>query len=221
MRIAPIFGGRVEALGVTPLNKQITGHAIIESLAWGITRIFAPVKKPQRSISPRTGGTLAKSAAGWRTAMPIVLLVLAASVAPSQRAHAADAPAGAGRPAQPNLAFFYGANPPVDLLQAFDAVVVDPARGFDPAAHSLPHTVWIARTPAASGATPEAFAQSLAPLWQHGYRGFLLDTPAAIAAAEAIRAAHPDARLVVAGPAALQAAQPHAKALYEIGRAHV
>ena len=49
-RIAPIFGGRVEALGVAPLNKQITGHAIIESLAWGITRIFAPVKKPNCSI---------------------------------------------------------------------------------------------------------------------------------------------------------------------------
>src|ERR1700685_4456968 len=77
-RIAPIFGGRVEALGVAPLNKQITGHAIIESLAWGITRIFAPVKKPNCSISARTGGTLAKSAPGWRTAVPIVLLGLAA-----------------------------------------------------------------------------------------------------------------------------------------------
>jgi hypothetical protein len=161
-RIAPIFGGRVEALGVAPLNKQITGHAIIESLAWGITRIFAPVKKPNCSISARTGGTLAKSAPGWRTAVPIVLLVLATSLAPWQPAHAGDAPAGVGHPAQPNLAFFYGANPPVDLLQAFDAVVVDPARGFDPAAHPLPHTVWIARTHSAdSTVTPEALALSL------------------------------------------------------------
>jgi hypothetical protein len=216
-RIAPIFGVRVEALGAAPLIKQIAGRAIIESLTWGITRIFAPVKKPQRSIS-RWTGTLAKSLAPWRVALTVVLTVLVTSIAPWQAAHADAAPAGAaGRPAQPNLAFFYGANLPVDLLQAFDAVVVDPARGFDPAAHPLPHTVWIARThPADSTVTPEAFALSLGPLWQYGYRGFLLDTPTAIAAAEAIRAVHPDARLVVAGPQALQAALPHAKELYAV-----
>jgi hypothetical protein len=216
-RIAPIFGVRVEALEAAPLIRQITGHTLIECLAWGITRIFAPVKKPQRSIS-RWTGTLAKSPAPRRVALAVMLTVLLASIAPWQAAHADAAPAGAaGRPAQQNLAFFYGANLPVDLLQAFDAVVVDSARGFDPAAHPLPHTVWIARTHSAdSTVTPEAFALSLGPLWQHGYRGFLLDTPAAIAAAEAIHAAHPDARLVVAGPQALQAALPHAKALYAV-----
>jgi polysaccharide biosynthesis protein PelA len=147
-----------------------------------------------------------------------MLTVLLASIAPWHAAHPPSPPASPpGRPAQQNLAFFYGANLPVDLLQAFDAVVVDSARGFDPAAHPLPHTVWIARTHSAdSTVTPEAFALSLGPLWQHGYRGFLLDTPAAIAAAEAIHAAHPDARLVVAGPQALQAALPHAKALYAV-----
>jgi hypothetical protein len=216
-RIAPIFGVRVEALEAAPLIRQITGHTLIECLAWGITRIFAPVKKPQRSIS-RWTGTLAKSPAPRRVALAVMLTVLLASIAPWQAAHADAAPAGAaGRPAQQNLAFFYGANLPVDLLQAFDAVVVDSARGFDPAAHPLPHTVWIARTHSAdSTVTPEAFALSLGPLWQHGYRGFLLDAPAAIAAAEAIHAAHPDARLVVAGPQALQAALPHAKALYAV-----
>ena len=223
-RIAPVFGVRVEAPGVAPLIKQINGHAIIECLAWGITRILGPAKTPRHSITPLAIRTRASRAVRGRAAVPVVLtalmalLVLAASLAPWQAAHAGDAPTGAaGRPAQPNLAFFYGANPPVELLQAFDAVVVDPARGFDPAAHPLPHTVWLARThPADSGATPEAVAQSLGPLWQHGYRGFLLDTPAAIAAAEAIRAAHPDARLVVAGADALQAALPHAKALYAV-----
>jgi hypothetical protein len=202
---------------VAPLVKQKKERGIIQRLAWGTTRIFIPVKKPTRSISPRTS-TLAKSAARGRLAVPIVLMGLAVSIAPWQSAHAGDAPASAaGHAAQPNLAFFDGANPPVDLLQAFDAVVVDPAHGFDPATHPLPHTVWIASTRSAgSGETPEAFAQTLGPLWQRGYRGFLLDTPAAIEAAEAIRAAHPDARLVVAGPAALQAAQPHAKALYAV-----
>ena len=122
------------------------------------------------------------------------LVVLAASLAAAQAVYAqAASPARpgeafasvSGHPATPNLALFYGSNVPVDLLQAFDAVVLDPARGFDPAAHPLAHTVWIARThPADPGVTPNAFAQSLAPLWQRGYRGFLLDTPAALVAAE-------------------------------------
>src|SRR5215467_11699860 len=34
--------------------------------------------------------------------------------------------------AAPNVAFFDGAQPPVNLLQAFDAVVIDPASGFHP-----------------------------------------------------------------------------------------
>jgi hypothetical protein len=215
-RIAPIFGVRTEAWGLAPFNKQEKERGIIQRLAGGITREFLPVENPRRSISPRTG-SLANSTARWRTAVPVALMVLAASVAPWQFARAADAPAAAGHASQPNVALFYGANPPVDLLQAFDAVVLDPARGFDPAAYPLPHTVWLARTHAAdSSMTPAAFAQSLAPLWQRGYRGFLLDTPAAIAAAEAIRALHPDARLVVAGADALQTAEPHAKALYAV-----
>src|SRR5262245_38172863 len=57
----------------------------------------------------------------------------------------------AANSAAPNVAFFDGAQPPVNLLQAFDAVVIDPASGFDPAGHPLAHTVWIARTHAASG----------------------------------------------------------------------
>jgi hypothetical protein len=192
-RIAPRFGAQVGAPGVVALIKRLQ----LSTLATRAVRCCAAT-----------------------------LIVLATSLAPNQAAyaqaaspaHAGEALAGvSGHPAQPNLALFFGSNVPVDLLQAFDAVVVDPTRGFDPAAHPLAHTVWIARThPSDPGVTPNAFAQSLAPLWQRGYRGFLLDTPAAIAAAEAIRAAHPDARLVVAGPDALQAAQTHAKALYAV-----
>jgi hypothetical protein len=127
---------------------------------------------------------------------------------------AASPLAAAGRP---NLAFYYGANPPVDELQAFDAVILDPARGFDPLAHPLAHTLWLARTTAGSGETPAQFvAQTVEPLWQRGYRGFLLDSPAAIAAIGAIRAAHPDARLVVGGADALQAAAPVARDLYAV-----
>jgi hypothetical protein len=120
------------------------------------------------------------------------------------------------RDASANIAFFDSAHPPVDLLQAFDAVVVDPATGFEPATHPLAHTVWIARTHAASGAASSFVSQQIEPLWQRGYRGFLLDTPAAIAAIDAIRAAHADARLIVGGDDALQAALPHAAVLYAV-----
>ncbi|WP_118179904.1 sugar ABC transporter [Paraburkholderia phosphatilytica] len=114
----------------------------------------------------------------------------------------------------PNVAFYDGAHPPLGELQAFDAVVTDPASGFDPVSHPLAHTVWIARLP--KDVSSDLVAQQIEPLWRRGYRGFLLDMPAAIAAADAIHAAHPDARLIVAGPDALQAAQPHAAELYAV-----
>ncbi|HEY3598861.1 MAG TPA: sugar ABC transporter [Paraburkholderia sp.] len=117
-----------------------------------------------------------------------------------------------------NIAFFGGARPPVDQLQAFDAVVIDPASAFDPAAHPLQHTAWLARPPApAANSTAAAFvAQQIEPLWQRGYRGFLLDTPAAIASIDAIRAAHADARVIVGGNDALERALPHADGLYAV-----
>jgi len=117
-----------------------------------------------------------------------------------------------------NVAFFDGANVPVDLLQAFDAVVVDPAHGFNPAAHSLRHTAWLARThPDPATSSPNVFLTSqIEPLWQRGYRGFLLDTPDAIASVDAIHAAHPDALLIAGGADALKLAAPHAKALYAV-----
>ncbi|GAB7535196.1 sugar ABC transporter [Burkholderia sp. 3C] len=158
-------------------------------------------------------------------------LLIGAINAPT-RAVAQSAPARAEMPAaaqplpaagdtatthRPNLAFYFAANPPVDALQAFDAVVVDPARGFDPQAHPLAHTLWMARTTAEAGEAPAQFvARAIEPLWQRGYRGFLLDSPEALAAVAAIRAAHPDARLVAGGPDALQAAMPVARELYAV-----
>jgi polysaccharide biosynthesis protein PelA len=109
--------------------------------------------------------------------------------------------------AAPNLAFFYAANPPADQLQAFDAVVVEPASGFDPATHPLAHTAWLART---------SDANQTDALWQRGYRGFLLDTPAAIADAARIRDAHPGALLVAGGADAMQHARPVAASLYAV-----
>ncbi|MFM0529649.1 sugar ABC transporter [Paraburkholderia strydomiana] len=136
--------------------------------------------------------------------------------APLAQAEARTAQAGPF--ASVNLAFFDGTNVPVDLLQAFDAVVVDPSHGFDPSANPLRHTVWLARIVAdAAASTPSAFVASvIEPLWQRGYRGFLLDTPQALASIDAIRAAHPDARIVIGGDDALKLAAPHAKALYAV-----
>ncbi|TDY26039.1 hypothetical protein B0G81_6539 [Paraburkholderia sp. BL6665CI2N2] len=136
-----------------------------------------------------------------------------AEAAPLQSTAAAHSAAS-----QPNLAFFYAANPPVGELQAFDAVVIDPATGFEPAAHPLAHTTWIARTSGAESAgSAEAFLSSqIEPLWQRGYRGFLLDTPVAVAAAGRIHQAHPDARLVAGGADVMRNALPVAKSLYAV-----
>jgi hypothetical protein len=117
-----------------------------------------------------------------------------------------------------NVAFFDGDAPPVNQLQAFDAVVLDPSHGFDPSAHPLAHTVWIARLgAAAANELPSDFvAEEIDPLWRSGYRGFLLDTPLAIQSFDLIRSAHPDARLIMGGPNAMQAAVQHVKGLYAV-----
>jgi len=52
--------------------------------------------------------------------------------------------ATAAAPSMPNIAFHYGQQPPVDMLQAFDIAVVEPDSGFDPvkASAAAPHTAW-------------------------------------------------------------------------------
>lgn len=75
-----------------------------------------------------------------------VRIVLAALVAPFGQVFGADAqPAAAPHPSsQPSVALYYGTDPPVELLSAYDAAVVEPDSGFDPLAHPLPHTTWFA-----------------------------------------------------------------------------
>ena len=171
----------------------------------------------------RAIGLIAIGALPWVTAhaqqpgRPAAAPAAAVGLSADARASTAGATAARAEPSV-NLAFFYASDVPVDELQAFDAVVLDPAKGFDPAAHPLKHTVWIARTDGsdAPDAPADFVAGNIEPLWQRGYRGFLLDTPHAIAAIDAIHAAHPDARLIVGGPNALQAAGPHADALYAV-----
>jgi hypothetical protein len=119
----------------------------------------------------------------------------------------------------PNLAFYDANDPPLDELQAFDALVLDPASGFDPSAHPLAHTVYIARASADADTAPADFvARQIEPLWRRGYRGFELDGAAGYAAIDALQAAHPDAKIVVAGDTAtaLSVASAHPKAVYAV-----
>ncbi|MFX1716144.1 polysaccharide deacetylase family protein [Paraburkholderia sp. A1RO-5L] len=130
---------------------------------------------------------------------------------------AAPASTGSIVPRHVNLATFKSDDPPMDLLQAFDAVVLNPARAFDPWSRPLAHTVYLARTTTQPGESVDTFmAQEIAPLWQRGFRGFVLDTPTALEALGAIRASHPDAALVLGGSAALSTARAHASDIYAV-----
>jgi len=174
------------------------------------------VEKKSKARADKPFGLRVEHAGKRLAACTLVTLALGSAVLTplAVRAEIAAGPSAAAA-SLPNIAFYDARNVPVDALQAFDAVVIDPARGFDPLAHPLAHTTWIARTTHADSADA-LLATQIEPLWQRGYRGFLLDTPMAVAAAARIRVAHPDARLIVLGADALQAALPVAQSLYAV-----
>lgn len=60
--------------------------------------------------------------------------------APISTSSSAAAPSGTS----PTFALYYGEDPPVDQLSAFDAAVVEPDSHFNPRAHPMPHTTWFA-----------------------------------------------------------------------------
>ncbi|XXG30459.1 MAG: hypothetical protein WJ306_10555 [Ferrovum myxofaciens] len=80
--------------------------------------------------------------------------------------------------ASPNVAFYLGTDAPLDLLQAFDEVIVDPAVFALPSSERYPHTRWAARveiTQKDYQGTPAAWLEkTLAPLWGKGFRDFYL-----------------------------------------------
>lgn len=126
---------------------------------------------------------------------------------------AAASPAAAV--ANPNIAFYYGEHPPVDELQAFDDVVIDPAVAALPDTQATPHTAWLARLDLRAqadspGQTAEAYvSEAVTPLWNKGYRGFLLDDGAPLdqndrpddawlaGLVQAIHAQYPQARVML------------------------
>ncbi len=136
---------------------------------------------------------------------------MAMAATPSVTAASAPVPALAPSSATvPDIALYYGSDLPVDALQAFDWVVIDPTQTSLPEASLTPHTTWFARLDARDTAqTPEAFVDArVAPLWAQGYRNFLIDDGAPLAGdadsdariaarVKAVRARYADARVVL------------------------
>jgi hypothetical protein len=81
--------------------------------------------------------------------------------------------------AQPAVAFFYGANPPWESLQAFDLVVVDPDHVSRPAHVGLPHTELAAYVSVGEVHPSRPYAGKLPAHWLRGdnvaWRSRLLD----------------------------------------------
>jgi hypothetical protein len=139
------------------------------------TALTAPVQ-----AADRTGDTPAVASSN----APAVSNAPASVTPASTRS---NAPAGSSLP---NIAFFYSdPSSVVTLLQAYDAVVVAPSSEFKPAAHELDHTTWIAHVDLTNIAADtdnlsgNFVTQTLAPLWQQGYRGFAFDGLEALFAA--------------------------------------
>ncbi len=123
----------------------------------------------------------------------------------------------------PETALYYGSKPPVELLQAFDVVVLDPSRATPPDASHTPLTQWAARIRLTQNLSTAQLQKQIEQYWAKGYRGFLLDdgagllneTPQQSAAMEqaikTVHAAKPQAHLLVRNH--LDTAKAHANTL--------
>ncbi|MCI2810889.1 endo alpha-1,4 polygalactosaminidase [Eoetvoesiella caeni] len=141
-------------------------------------------------------------------------------------AQAAAPSANAQNP--PNVAFYYQDDLPIDELQAFDIVVVDPTQVALPKADLAPHTAWFARldlhAQAGTKSAGEIVSQLVTPLWNKGYRGLLLDDGSTLGEAtaksdqwlqqvmQAIHTEYPQIRLMLRNH--LELAQVRAQDLY-------
>jgi polysaccharide biosynthesis protein PelA len=70
--------------------------------------------------------------------------------------------------ASPNVAFFYGSNPPWDELKAFDVVVVEPEHNIDPKLHSSPRTEVFAYVSMGEVHRERPYARDLPAAWLPG-----------------------------------------------------
>ena len=67
--------------------------------------------------------------------------------------------------AQPTVAFYYGATPPVDILAGYDIAVLEPDSGFLPREHPLPATRWFAYASVGEVAPQRSYYPSLPADW--------------------------------------------------------
>jgi len=72
-------------------------------------------------------------------------------------------------PSQPSVAFYYGIDPPVELLSGYDAAVVEPDSGFNPLAHRLPHTTWFAYASVGEVLPSRSYYADLPKAWLAGH----------------------------------------------------
>ncbi len=79
---------------------------------------------------------------------------------------AANAVNGAG---MPSVAFFYGERVPVETLSRFDAVVVEPDSGFDPAAQPAGCTTWFAYVSVGEVTPQRSYYAAMPKAWLAGH----------------------------------------------------
>lgn len=115
-----------------------------------------------------------------------------------------------------NIALYYQNDVPVDELQAFDVVVIDPSRANPPSNVATPLTRWLARLRVdTSEMTPDYIDRVVSPLWAQGYSGFLVDDGQPLGAVDehadqalqqliaAIRQTYPEASVILRNHLAL------------------
>jgi len=96
-----------------------------------------------------------------------LLALLLSLLASFPGAGALAAPAGPAI-ASPAVAFYYGANPPWNELQAFDIVVVDPGHVPDPKLPALPHTRLAAYVALGEVQPSRPYASAIPKTWLRG-----------------------------------------------------
>lgn len=69
----------------------------------------------------------------------------------------------------PSFALYYGKTPPVELLSAYDAAVIEPDSGFNPRAHPLPHTTWFAYASVGEVLPSRSYYAALPKTWLAGH----------------------------------------------------
>lgn len=100
--------------------------------------------------------------------MKSLLALLMSLLASLLGARVLAAPSDALATASPAVAFYYGANPPWDELQAFDIVVVDPGHVPDPQLPALTHTRLAAYVALGEVQPSRPYAGSIPKAWLRG-----------------------------------------------------